>query len=67
MICPFCRNIWAPKRVLQAVVDDDGNIKTRRKCAKCGRNFATMEMVVLNVRKVLMPKTRTDISMKHRS
>ncbi len=59
MICPFCRNIWAPKRVLQTVVDEDGNIKRRRKCSKCNKNFATIEMVVLNVRKVLMPKKQT--------
>ena len=67
MICPFCRNIWAPKRVLQTVVDEDGNIKRRRKCSKCGRNFANIEMVVLSIKKVLMPKNKTDIVTKNRS
>ena len=61
MICPFCRNIYAHKKVLQTIVDDDGNIKRRRKCLKCSKNFATIEMVVLSVKKVLMPKKKTDI------
>ena len=67
MICPFCRNIWRHKKVLQTIVDDDGNIKRRRKCSKCGKNFGTIEMVVINVKKVLMPKKKTDIVMVNRS
>ena len=67
MICPFSRNIWGLKSVLQTIVDDDGNIKKRRDCSKCGKNFGTIEMVVINVKKVLMPKKKTDIVTVNRS
>jgi len=63
MICPFCRNVYGHKKVLQTIVDDDGNIKRRRKCSKCNKNFATIEMVVLRVRKVLMPKKKMDVKL----
>lgn len=45
MICPHCKNIYTPKKVLDTWMLKNGMKKRKRLCSKCKKTFYTIEMV----------------------
>lgn len=48
MICPHCRNVNSPKKVLRTWTNKDGNVKRKRRCKTCKKDFHTIELVTAN-------------------
>ncbi|MEM3112779.1 MAG: hypothetical protein QXY90_07045 [Candidatus Anstonellales archaeon] len=44
MICPHCRNVFSPKKVLYTWRLKNGVMRRKRVCAKCKKEFFTSEM-----------------------
>lgn len=47
MYCPHCENVFSPKKVIQTWHVEDGTVKRKRKCGKCGKQFHTVERTVI--------------------
>jgi len=45
VICPHCKNIYAPKKVLNTWALKNGMTRRKRFCGKCKKVFYTSEMV----------------------
>ena len=48
MLCPYCKNLNSPKKVIRTWLKN-GRIKRRRKCLHCNSVFITIESVVETV------------------
>jgi transcriptional regulator NrdR family protein len=57
MICPVCKNINSPKKVLRTWVVKNGTVKRKRKCAHCKNEYHTMELVVIRQNVLMCPET----------
>jgi transcriptional regulator NrdR family protein len=58
MLCPSCKNMNSPKKVLKTITLDNGNVKRRRRCSKCKTIYSTIE-VALTGPKMLLDGVRS--------
>jgi transcriptional regulator NrdR family protein len=45
MICPHCKNINSPKKVISTWAIKSGEVKRKRKCLHCKNLFYTIEEI----------------------
>jgi transcriptional regulator NrdR family protein len=57
MICPVCKNINSPKKVLRTWVVKNGTVKRKRKCAHCKNEYHTVELVVIRQKVLVCSET----------
>ena len=47
MICPSCKNVNSPKKVLSTWMVKNGTVKRKRECMHCKNKYHTIELVVI--------------------
>ncbi len=47
IVCPSCKNVNSPKRVLATHTTKHGTVKRKRKCMKCKQIFKTIEKPII--------------------
>ena len=47
MLCPNCKNVSAPKKVVSTNILKSGVVKRKRKCKRCNGIFRTIEKPIV--------------------